>query len=176
MTALTLRTYDAKRWRAAATVALMAAVLGLSACGGSDSDAEADGGSAATGSDTRQDRAAVRLDECLSEQGVELPDPEDHAGGGPPPDQQRLDEALEGPCKEFQKDAFGESTDQEQSEFQDRLTKFTSCMRENGADIPDFEHGSGAPPEIDQDDPAVRKAFEACQDELPQFGPGAAGQ
>ncbi len=176
-------------WRRAATAALMVGMLGLSACGGSDdSDADADAGAgggspAAAGSDSQQDRAQVRLTECLREQGIDLPDPQ-HVGG-PPEIQEELDEALAGPCKEFQDDAFGDVSEEEQSEIQDQVTQFTTCMRENGADIPDFEHGAGPggpPVEIDQDDPVVRKALEACQDELPrfgpggQFGPGAAGQ
>ena len=182
MNLLTHRSFDGTSWRAAAAVALMAGVLGLSACGGSDSDADAGGNStpagsgSPAGSDSKQDRAQVRLDECLREQGIDPPDADHGGGGGPPENQQQLQDALEGPCKKFQTDAFGNASEEEQSDFQDRLTKFTSCMRKNGVDIPDFEHGSGAPPEIDQDDPATRKAFEACQDELPQFGPGGPGQ
>ncbi len=178
MNLLTHRAFGARGWRAAATVALMAGALGLSACGGSDSDsdAEASGGSTAAGSDAQQDRAQVRLSECLREQGIDLPDP-GHIGV-PAENQAQLDEALAGPCREFQDDAFGDVSAEEQSEVQDQVTKFTTCMRENGADIPDFEHGSGpgGPPEgIDQDDPVVRKALKVCQDEIPQFGPGAPG-
>lgn len=181
MRLFTQRDFDATGWRAAATVALIAGVLGLSACGGSDSDsdAEAGGGAAPAGSDSQQDRVQVRLDECLREQGIDPPGA-DHGGGPPDPEtQEQLEEALAGPCSEFQEEAFGDVGAEEQSEVQDQVTKFTTCMRENGVDIPDFEHGAGAggpPVQIDQDDPVVQKAMQACQDELPQFGPGGAGQ
>ena len=145
-------------------------MMGLSACGGDDSDADAGGSDATAGSsDSQQDRALVRLTECLRDQGIDVPDNFGQAGGGPPPDvdQAQMREALEGPCQELQADAFGDFSGDEQTEFQDRLTKFTACMRENGIDIPDFEIGSGPPPQIDQDDPAVQKAAKACQDVLP---------
>lgn len=92
----TRRAFDAKRCSAAAIVALMAGVLGLSACGGSDADSDADagGGSTTASSDSRQDRAQVRLAECLREQGIDLPDP-GHVGV-PPENQAQLDEALAG--------------------------------------------------------------------------------
>jgi hypothetical protein len=64
--------------------------------------------------------------------------------------------------------------------MQDAMVKFAQCMRENGYDLPDptFDGppspgssespGDGGPfGGIDQNDPAFKKAFDACRDQLP---------
>lgn len=160
-------------------VAAVLAVAIVSGCGGSDSD---DGGSAsaASGADAvsaEQEEARVKLQNCLREQGVDLPEP----GEGPPEpgdiDQDEIEEAMEA-CEEYRDEAFGEISEEDAAEFRDQFVKFRACMREQGVDLPDFEPGEGPPAgggEIDPDDPEIQEAREACEDELPQGGPGGPG-
>jgi hypothetical protein len=160
--------------RLACALALGVSAAGLLACGGgaASSSPSADSG----GND---DSGQVRLQSCLRKQGIDVPEPGQGGNNGPPAnfDREKVQQALEGPCKQYQQAAGGNLSQQDQSELQDRLTKFTSCMRKNGVDIPDFTPGQGgAPPQqIDQNDPKVQKATEACRDQLPQGGPGGPG-
>ena len=154
--------------------------LAVAACGETDS-AGSDGSSAgASGSSNDQDAARVRLQECLREQGIDLPEGGPGGGGGgdgEPPDIDRdeLQQAMEA-CDEFRDDAFGDITEEDRQEMQDAFAKFAQCMRDEGIDVPDFEPGGGGPPgggnQLDMDDPDVQAAIEQCQDELPQGGPG----
>jgi len=158
-------------------LALVVPMLGLGACGGSDSDSEA------TAGESEQDRGQVRLQECLREQGLDVgngPGPGGGGGGGNRPsasDREKLQKALEGPCKKYRDEAFGDVSAEDRQEFEDAQTKFSACMRENGVDLPDFEPGGGGgpPPDIDRDDPKFQDAAEKCSDELPRGGPGGPG-
>jgi hypothetical protein len=156
--------------------ALASAAIGLVACGGS-SGSEATGASD-SGSDSSQERARLRLTECLRKQGVDVPSDNGAGGGGRPPanfDRQKLRDAIQGPCKKYQRGAFGNLSRQDQTELRDRLTKFTACMRKNGADVPDMQPGQGPPPAINRNDPTFQKALEACQSQAPRRGPGGPG-
>ena len=121
----------------------------------------------------------MRLQECLREQGIDLPEggPGGGGGDGEPPDIDRdeLQQAMEA-CDEFRDDAFGDITEEDRQEMQDAFAKFAQCMRDEGIDVPDFEPGGGGLPgggnQLDMDDPDVQAAIEQCQDELPQGGPG----
>jgi hypothetical protein len=166
----------------AAAAALCAVALLLAACGDDAGDGTSTASAAASGESTAandQDAARVRLQECLREQGIDLPD-DVTEGGGPPPggadiDQEKLQEAFEGPCKDEQEAALGDIGEEDQQELQDQLTKLTDCLRGQGLDVPDIRLDGGAPSggvQLDRDDPKVREATEACQDELPAGGPG----
>lgn len=156
--------------------ALVAAAIATS-CGGSDSD---DGGSASAASggvSAEQEEARVQLQNCLREEGVELPEP----GEGPPDegeiDRDELEEAMEA-CDQYRDEAFGEISEEDMAELRDQFVQFRDCMRDQGVDVPDFEPGEGPPAggsQIDPDDPEIQEAQEACQDELPQGGPGGFG-
>lgn len=158
--------------------------LVLAACGGSDggSDAAASGANASSSSSNDRDTARVRLQQSLRENGVDLPagGPGGAGGGGgrqlSDSDREDLQEALQGPCKDLQQNAFGDISEEDRQEFQDAFQEFSSCMREQGVDIPDIRPGQGGPPAggggIDMDDPDVQAAQEKCRDKLPQGGPG----
>jgi hypothetical protein len=160
--------------RLACALALGVSAVGLLACGGSS-----DASSASADSAGNDDSGRVRLQSCLRKQGIDMPQPGQGGNNGPPAnfDREKLQKALQGPCKKYQQAAGGNLSQQDRSELQDRLTKFTSCMRKNGVDVPDFTPGQGGAPaqRIDQNDPKVKKATEACRDQLPQGGPGGPG-
>lgn len=144
--------------------------LALAACGSSSGDAGASG----TTADDR-DTARLKLQECLRKQGVELPRP--GSGGSRPSsvDLRKVQEALQGPCKSVAQGAFGTRTPEQRQEFQDRMAKFSSCMRKHGVEIPAFTPGQGPPVaarRIDRDDPKVRAAMDACRSVLPGGGRG----
>ena len=170
-------------------LAVALSALSLAACGGSDSDSATAASGSSSGSDANErDAARVRLTECLRENGVDVPDPGQRGGPGqgggrPDFDREELQEALEGPCKEFRDDAFGDISEEDRQEFQDAFQAFAQCMRDNGVDLPDPGQGggpgAGGPPGrgggIDMDDPDVQAAQEKCRDKLPQGGPGGGG-
>ena len=160
---------------------LAACTLAVAGCGETESSGSEGTSGGASSSSNDQDAARVRLQECLREQGVDLPEGGPGQGGGdgdepPDIDREELQEAMEA-CDEFRDDAFGDITDEDRQEMQDAFAKFAQCMRDEGLDIPDIEPGGGGPPggggnQLDMDDPDVQAAIEQCQDELPQGGPG----
>ena len=167
--------------RVGSFLVLAACTLAVASCGGSDSAAsEGSGAAGGSGSSNEQDAARVRLQECLQDQGIDVPDggPGQGGGGGggqPDIDRDKLQEAMEA-CDEFRDEAFGDITEEDRQEFQDAFAKFSQCMGDEGIDIPDIGAGGGGPPgggdQLDMDDPDVQAALEKCQDELPQGGPG----
>jgi len=71
------------------------------------------------------------------------------------------------------------STPASDQDLEGALLAFAECMRDEGVNVPDpqidedgrLTFGAGAG-NIDPNDPDVQAAFEACQDELPDFGQG----
>lgn len=173
---------SARTARRAAALLLCAGAVTVTACG-SDSDGEPDpaaasAGSAAAADSTSnvQDTARVRLEECLREQGVELPHGPEQ-GGGPPADfdPDALQEALQGPCQDLAQGAFGDVSEADTQEFQDQFQAFRQCMAEQGVEVPDIRLGGGSHGEFDLDDPDVREAADACEDTAPTGGPFGSG-
>jgi hypothetical protein len=160
---------------------LLAAGVAGAGCG-SSSPGSASAGSSAV---NKQNAARVKLTQCLRDQGVNVPD-NPGAGGGAgggggaqltDSDRQKLRTAIQGPCKQYQSQAFGNITDAQRQAFRDALTKFSACMRQHGVDLPDPGAGGNAGPpaganRLDQSDPKVKAATTACRDKLPQNGPG----
>ncbi|MGZ8726203.1 MAG: hypothetical protein ACXWW1_07035 [Aeromicrobium sp.] len=157
-----------------ATAFVLVAMLVLGGCGTSSSS-----GSAGTNTDS-QDAARVKFAQCLRENGVDIPDNPGQNGGGPPRniDQGKLQTAMKA-CQKYQRAAVGNISDSDRQEFQDAFVKFSSCMRQHGVDLPSPGSGGGGPPaggnQINQNDPKTKAAREACQDKLPQGGPGGGG-
>lgn len=167
--------------RPALAAALITLCLGLAACGdsGSSESSSTTGGSGSTGSGDR-DAGRVRLAECLREQGIDVPDnPGANPGALRNFDREAFQMALAGPCKELQVGAFGNISEADRTEFQDRFQKFAQCMRGEGVDLPDLRLDGGGPPrglgQIDREDPDYVKASEACSKFAPQGGPGGRG-
>ncbi|MDG4834038.1 hypothetical protein O7627_32745 [Solwaraspora sp. WMMD1047] len=173
--------------RARALGAVLALVIGLAlaGCGGGSDDASGvasvgDGGagvaSASPAAELSEDERRLKFAECLRGQGLDVPDPEPGQRGprfnfGEDVDPQQVRAAAEA-CREFAPNGGeGVQLDPEQVEAVRELAK---CMRENG--VPDFpdpaadgriQLGQG---DIDPQDPAVRAAFEKCQEFMPNLG------
>jgi hypothetical protein len=149
---------------------LMLSAVALGACGGASGSGEAT--AAGQSSSDKQESARLKLQACLRDHGVDLPgNPRE---GGQPPSQadlQKLQEAVAGPCKRYRNDAFGDFSEQDRAELEDRLVKFASCMRRHGVDVPDPSERPQVV-RIDRDDPKVQKAAKACRALLPQGGRG----
>ncbi|MBJ7471296.1 MAG: hypothetical protein JHD16_08330 [Solirubrobacteraceae bacterium] len=149
-----------------------AMTVALAGCGGSGGDAST------TPAGDESDSARVKLQQCLRDNGVDIPDNAGQGGGGAPRsdiDMEAVQEAMNGPCKELQSEAFGDVSSADREEFQDAFQQFAQCMRDEGIDIPEVTPGEGGGPgggagAIDRDDPEVQAAMESCQDELPQGG------
>jgi hypothetical protein len=163
--------------------AALLSVFALAACGsGSDSGG---GGTANAASSNDRDTARLKLQECLRKQGIDRgPGAGGGGGQGSPPsaaERQKLQKALQGPCKSVAQGAFGNQTDAQRQEFQDAFAKFASCMRAQGVEVPNFTPGQGPPAggqRLNRDDPKVAAAMKVCQDKLPQggrFGGGGGG-
>jgi hypothetical protein len=165
------------------SIVILALCGTLAACGSSgeaeSSSSPAGSSSSAGGGD--QDAGRVRLTQCLRENGVDVPDNAGPGSGGGPGDidRDKLQEAMNGPCKKYQTEAVGNISEEDRQEMQDSFQKFSQCMRDNGVDVPDIGSGDGPPAGgggIDQDDPDVQAAAKKCQGELPQGAPGGGGQ
>lgn len=154
-------------------------VLALGACGGSDEPGttRASGeSSAASGPSNEQDTSRVKLTQCLREQGLDVPDSEGHGGFAQlnPAERERLEQALQGPCREYRSGAFGEASDSQSQEFLDAITAFTVCLREQGVEVPDPDPSNpfAVLHSIDQSEPRVARAATACQNELAALNGG----
>jgi hypothetical protein len=161
------------------------AVLLLAACGGGGEDGVASlGGDSASadGTDGDAEQGAAEQDaegtpeeqilaynQCLREQGIDVPDPSVDSEGNVV-FEQRLsseDDDTEGqdqPGLAFNREdferarevcgdppaaVFGGSGDIDETELADALLEFAQCMRDNGVDVPDpdlSELGPGGPP------------------------------
>lgn len=159
-----------------ALMAALAATVALAACSDSSDEssqpASSGGSSASSATSNKQDAARVKLTQCLREQGIDVPDAQEarelFAQLGPA-ERARMEDAMAGPCRRYSSQAFGDTHDPQSQEFLDALTKFTACLRENGADVPDPDPDEpfAVLHSLDQSDPTIAAALSACQDELP---------
>jgi hypothetical protein len=161
-------------------LAAVAATVALAACGDSSEEStptpSSGGSSASSATSNEQDAARVKLLQCVREQGIDVPDT-DRTGEAfaqlSPADRERMEAALRGPCQQYQSEAFGES-EAHPPDFLDALTKFTVCLRENGADVPDPDPQApfSVLHSLDQSDPTIAAAISACQDKLAALNGG----
>jgi hypothetical protein len=148
--------------------------LVVAGCGGSSSS----GSSTTTASS--QDAARVKFAQCLRDNGVNVPDNPAQNGGAQALqniDQSKLQAAMKA-CQKYQQSAVGNLSDSQQQEFRDAFAKFSSCMRQHGVEVPNIGAGGGPPVggnQINQNDPKVKAARNACQDKLPTGGFGRQG-
>ena len=158
-------------------VVVLAVALLAAACGGNDSSS-GDGGDARA----KTEDAALKWAECMREHGVDVPDPEVDSGGrlvitpdSKPPDPRqpgyrRASEACEDLLRKALPDP-GEMSKEEEARMRDAALEFTKCMRKEGIDMPDpSTEGGGVAIPVQPNDPAFRRAQEACQDKLPLPG------
>jgi hypothetical protein len=193
---------------AAAAVALLAAGCGGSAGAEADGVATA-GGSKGTGSadataagkeQTDPQQAGLDFARCMREHGVDMPDPQISADGGettirvgPPPGSVDGDAAAGGTagpppgfeeadkaCRHFLDDLVQDKAGPMGPEAQDRMLKFTQCMRDHGVDMPDpdFSGGGGGfrakigPGGVDPSSETFKEAQKACGALFGPDGPG----
>jgi hypothetical protein len=149
------------------------------------------GGVPEVSSEEEAEEALLAFTECLREEGIQVEDPSVGVEGG-------LGIIAEGPAGEMDFEAFDAAQevclvhlegvtlgfDQvDQTEFEDQLLAFATCMRDNGIDMDDpdlsgFEPGGDGEPgvidpfgDVDPTDPAFQSALEACEEHLSGFGP-----
>jgi hypothetical protein len=153
-----------KDWLVAVAMALC--VVGLVACGGSDSGSG--GGAAAT-----EEEAGLEFAECMREHGVEIEDPKPGEnvaidGDGDPTTKRALaacDDKLDGAGQEL--------SASEDEEFKEGALALARCMREQGIEMGDpkfpgpgqFLLDIGG---VDTESPAFRAAQDACEGLLPE--------
>src|SRR5215207_5932255 len=145
------------------------------ACGGaSDPDATA------AEAEAKADAARIRLERCLRENGVDVPEPQAGRRTVMRVDASTMRGAMQ-KCRKYQEAAFGAVTPEQREEFRDAAAKFAACMRQNGVDVPDPQTSRGdetqAAPRagvtrVEMESPKTRAAMKKCEDKLPKGGPG----
>jgi hypothetical protein len=160
--------------RPIAAALLVVAALGLAACGGDETEANAGRQDRPDDEELRQ--AQVKFAECMRKEGVDMPDPE--AGGkqtfkvggdsGISPEEF---EAASKACEKYRKDIRPQLSEEEQAEFKQKALDYARCMRDHGIDMPDpqFSEGGGGQfriggPGFDPEDSEFKAAEEACGD------------
>ena len=163
----------------AAVAVLAVAVAFLAAgCGGSDSSA---GGDARA----KGEAAALKWAKCMRQNGVDVPDPKVDSGGRlvitpgtstAPRNDESSRRAMQA-CQHLMRDALpdpGRISKEEQARMRDAALAFTRCMREHGIEMSDpSTEGGGVSVTVNPNDPAFRRAAEACQDKMPLPGEGS---
>jgi hypothetical protein len=156
--------------RSLAAALLAASALGLAACG--DDEAPA----ASQSADRKARDAELKFAECMRENGIDFPDPQDGPGLvkiGKDESPEELREA-EKACEKFRKAIKPpELTEAQQQEFKKRALEHARCMREHGIDFPDptFSEDGGAnirlgPGRVDPEDDDFKAAEKECADKL----------
>jgi len=158
---------------------------GVATLGGtSDSSDDAD----SDNSDKSAEDQALEFSKCMRENGVpDFPDPEfnDEGGiminrsGGPDSVDRETEEKAMKACEDKMPRGGGNFSEEDRAKMQDAFLEYAKCMRENGIDMPDpdFSEGGGAfrmgvgGDGMNPDDPAFKKADEACHDKLGDLGP-----
>ena len=187
-------------------IATFAAILMITAaCGAAEATAPA-GSSSTSGSvaslapeDDEEIETAVDADldseaqlllfaECIRDQGFDIADPTIDADGNVTLPRTANPSGEQGPAEGFReaRDACAEHLEGvtlgfrggDQTELQDQLLEFSSCMRDNGFDLPDPDFADGGArgllQQVDQNDPDYQAAFATCGDILGGFGQGGA--
>lgn len=145
----------------------------------------------ATQADLSEEQA-IAFSQCMRDQGLDFPDPTVDAdgnlemgdldvtafGSSPEEIQEKLGSAMDA-CSEYLEGiSFGGGQLPDLVELEDTFLEFTTCMRDNGYDMPDpdftgegfgglFEMGEN----IDPNDPVFLAAMEQCQSIFTQFQP-----
>lgn len=139
------------------------------------------------------EEAMLAMAQCMRDEGVDVSDPEvDEEGNVLPPrpaDPESVDrseiQAAREACSEYLDGIEIGFRDIDQTELEDNLLDYATCMRANGYDLPDPDFaaiagetgpGGGGPfGEIDRTDPDFAAAQEACEDILGDLGAGRRG-
>jgi hypothetical protein len=133
------------------------------------------------------EQALLAFARCMRDNGVPIQDPKVDSqgnlrlqpgqGGLGNVDRSTVEKAREA-CREHLEGVVQDFSPEDLSRFQDALLAYAKCMRENGYDMPDPDFsGAGGGPfggrvQLDRDDPAFRKADQACRQHLAQLPGG----
>jgi hypothetical protein len=157
----------------------VAAALSLAACGESGDPA-----ASAADAEAKAETARIRLQQCLRENGLDLPANPGSGGTRIRIDLSKARAAMQ-KCRKFQEAATESITPEQRQEFRDAFAKFAACMRKQGVDIPEPGTGErpaqGAPPRdaggrrLGSASPTEQAAMKVCQDELPEGRIGGGG-
>ena len=179
--------------RLIALLAVMAFVV--TACGSASADVAtlqddvaSLGGEASRAGDAAEvdeEAALLAFAQCLREEGLDVEDPVvDEEGNIQPPrpvqggqaiDREAFQAAREA-CEEFLDGVTLGFGDVDQTELEDQLLEFSTCLRDQGLEVddPNLSGGPGAGRglfgDLDPDDPVVQAALEACEEFLPGGG------
>lgn len=141
-----------------------------------DGEDGGDNGSDGEGSEDVEEQA-LKFSECMRENGVpDFPDPELNGDGGmlmklpEGIDQEAMEKASEA-CEEFRPRGGGNFSEEDRAEMEETMLEYAECMRDNGVpDFPDPDFSEGGArlggKGLDPEDPAFKKANEACEDIL----------
>ena len=181
--------------------ALVAAAVGLGACGSSN-----DGGGASK-SASAGDRAfegALKFSKCMRDHGIDMPDPERVGTGGIrltgghfDPDDPKM-KTAQAACQKYMQFGGGggkRPSPAEQAKAQKAMLAYASCMRSHGVDMPDPQlsssgggttftfggpsskssksSGGGPGGNFKPDSPAFKAADKACHGKIQGLGPDA---
>jgi hypothetical protein len=160
------------------TAAVVGVSLVLAACGGSSSSSN--GSAGASNRSTKQENSRLKFTQCMREHGVNFSD----TGGAPTGLQNTPQTTLQAAfsaCRKYATGTLGSAaSSSSQSEVNDRLVKYASCLRQAGLSISDptgsgtaalgefFKQLQGA-----RQNPNFEQANAKCQADLPQGGPFA---
>ena len=174
---------------------LLVVLLLASACGGDDASDEVatlESTETSVSPETTQpatqsefsETQALEFSECMRDQGLDFPDPMVDADGslsmdeldmtvfGSTPEEIRenLETAMDACAEHLEGVSFGGAELPDLVELQDTFLEFTTCMRDNGYDIPDPDFSGGGVggffemgDNIDPNDPAFQSAMSECQ-------------
>lgn len=155
---------------------------GQNTTSGADEDVDA--------GDVDAETQLLAFSQCLRDQGFDVADPTvdsdgnvvpgglNNQGGNGNGRPEGFGEAREA-CSEFLEGVTLGRQDSDQTAAEDQLLEFTSCMRDNGFDLPDPDPSAGAGRGVlqgtDRSDPDYQAAFEVCGDILRGAGGGNRG-
>jgi hypothetical protein len=168
--------------RTLVAAAFLALAAGCAQASDTTGVASAQGGTAALSASAtptptidREERGR-QFAKCMRENGVDMEDPGPEGRVriqiGKDLDEATVEKAMKA-CEHLS--PMGDRAREMSPEDQERARQFAKCMRENGVDMPDPEFNGGAvrmrpPSGRNPDDPAFRKAMEACRDKLGPLG------
>ena len=155
--------------------------------GTSSSSDDADSGDDSGTSEEDAKDQALEFSQCMRENGVpDFPDPEFNDDGGmtmsrstgPDSVDRETEEKAMKACEDKMPRGGGNFSEEDRAEMQDAFLEYAKCMREHGIDMPDpdfsgdggaFRVGVGGDG-MNPDEPAFKKADEACHDKLGDLG------
>ncbi len=179
-------------------VLLFVVLLAVAGCGSSSSGSGSTQASATTGPGGTNRQAIA---DCLKKQGIDVPQRPSGAppqgggpgagggflfGGGPPGggngsggrDFSKIRAALQ-KCGINPQQGQRRFNPQNSAQFRQALTKFVTCVRKNGYDMPDPNLSGNGPvfdsSKVDRNDPKFKKAATRCQSDLLALRPQGRG-